>query len=190
MSIVRPLLLACLLLAVTACARSNRTEYFAAEGLAAPRTAAVLPLVNLTPQPQAGRIAGDVLAGELYGVAGLRFIERTAMQEALRNGEDDLEHVMDISVAQALGRKLGVQAVIYGSVTEFAYRRGLDQNPVVGLTVRMLDVDSGTVLWAATVSRTGSAPFPGGDSLNMTLQEACADMVKGLAARTARSNGN
>lgn len=189
MYIVRHSLLAILVVLVAGCARSNRTEYFSPQVLSIQRTAAVLPLVNLTPQPQAGRIAGDILAGELYGVQGLRFVERTAMQQALRAGEDDLEHVMDVSAAQTLGRKLGVQAVIYGSVTEFAYRRGLDQNPVVGLTVRMLDVESGTVLWAATVSRTGTAPFPGGDSLNMTMQEACAEVVKGLAIRTARQGG-
>lgn len=189
MKIYRILFLALLLIVVTACARSHRTEYFATAGFETDRSVAVLPLVNLTPQPQAGRIAGDVLAGELYGVEGMRFVERTAVQEALRTDDEDIEHVMDVSVAQAIGRKLGVQGVIYGSVTEYAYRRGLDQNPVVGITVRMLDVQSGAVLWAATVTRTGTAPFPGGDSLSKTLQEACADIVESLSThiKDARS---
>jgi len=144
------------------------------------RYVAVLPLVNLTTYPNAGRIVGDLLSTELYALTPFRLMERTEMLETLKGGEEDLDTVLDKTVALRIGKRLGVDTVIYGSVSEYHYKRGLDEAPVVGINVRMLDVESGKVLWAESRSATGGCPWPWGDSLNRLAQKVCHDMVSDM----------
>lgn len=176
---VRKILLLLLLVAVlTACSNSFRNTYIQSDKIEKRRTVAVLPLVNLTPHPQAGRIVGDILTTELYMVPQLQIIERTEMiDDLLADAEADVEFAMDKMVAKRAGEQLGVDAVVYGSVSEFRYKRGLDQSPAVGINVRMLDVTTGETLWASSSSLTGGCFFTCDDSLNRLAQKACHDIV-------------
>lgn len=141
------------------------------------RWVAVLPLVNLTSYPHAGRIVGDLLTTELYALTSFQIMERTKMLEKFRGTEDDLDQVLEKSVALKVGRSLGVDTVIYGSVTEYAYKRGLDEDPVVGINMRMLDVKEDRVLWAGSQSGVGGCFWLCEDSLNRLAQKVCHDMV-------------
>lgn len=141
------------------------------------RMVAVLPLVNLTSYPHAGRIVGDLLTTELYASTRFMIMERTAMLEALKGESSDLDEVMDRTVALKIGRDLGVDAVIFGSVTEYRYKRGLDEDPVVGINIRMLDVKSRDIIWAGSNSGAGGCFWFCEDSLNRLAQKVCRDMV-------------
>jgi curli biogenesis system outer membrane secretion channel CsgG len=141
------------------------------------RHAAVLPLVNLTSYPNAGRIVGDLLATELYALTDFRIMERTEMLETLKGAEEDLDQVLEKAVALKVGKSLGVDTVIYGSVTEYAYKKGLDEDPVVGINVRMLDVKTEKILWAGSKSGTGGCFWICEDSVNRLAQKVCHDMV-------------
>ncbi|MFW5487774.1 MAG: CsgG/HfaB family protein [Desulfovibrio sp.] len=167
---------------LTACTNSHRVNYVQSREISAhKRFVAVLPLVNLTSHPFAGRIVGDILSSELYAATSFTFMERTAMAEKIKGKDDDLEFVMDKAVAQRLGRELGVDTVVYGSVTEYRYKLGIDQDPVVGINLRLLDVGSGKVLWASSMSKTGGCWFICEDSLNRLAQDVCESMVKEMA---------
>lgn len=173
----------------TACSNSHRVEYVRGQEISAKtRFAAVLPLVNLTSHPYAGRIVGDLLSSELYAVTNFTFLERTAMAEKIKGKEDDLEYVMDKAVAQRLGRELGVDTVIYGSVSEYRYKLGIDQAPVVGINLRLLDVTSGNVLWASSMSQTGGCWFVCEDSLNRLAQDVCESMVSKMTGELRERN--
>lgn len=141
------------------------------------RLVALLPLVNLTSHPNAGRIVGDLLTTELYALSGFSIMERTEMLEMLKGDEDDLDAVLDKAVALKVGRKLKVDTVIFGSVSEYRYKRGLDEDPVVGINVRMLDVDTGKILWAGSNSGTGGCFWFCEDSLNRLAQKVCHDLI-------------
>lgn len=141
------------------------------------RNVAVLPLVNLTSYPNAGRIVGDLLTTELYALTSFRLMERTEMLEKLKGGEEDLDMVLDRTVALRIGRRLGVDTVVYGSVSEYRYKRGLDEDPVVGINVRMLDVPAEKMLWAESRSATGGCFWFCEDSLNRLAQKVCHGMV-------------
>ncbi len=163
---------------LTACTNSHRVDYVRGKEISAQkRYVAVLPLVNLTSHPYAGRIVGDILSSELYAATNFTFMERTAMAEKIKGKEDDLEYVMDKGVAQRIGRELGVDTVVYGSVSEYRYKLGIDQDPVVGINLRLLDVASGDVLWATSMSKTGGCWFVCEDSLNRLAQDVCQSMV-------------
>lgn len=169
------------------CVSSYHQRYVQPEKMAGKgRNVAVLPLVNLTSHPQAGRIVGDVLSTELYAVSGFHLMERTEMQERINASDDDVEAVMDKAVAQKLGKELGADLVVYGSVSEFRYKRGIDQSPAVGINLRMLDVNTGEVLWAASMSKTGGCFITCDDSLNRLAQVVCRDMVQAMLGAAQR----
>lgn len=144
------------------------------------RLTAVLPLVNLTSYPHAGRIVGDLLTTELYAVTDFIVMERTHMLEEFKGKEEDLNEVLDKAVALRVGKQLGVDTVIFGSVTEYRYKRGLDEDPVVGINIRMLDVNSEKILWAGSRSGTGGCFWFCEDSLNRLAQKTCHHLVAAM----------
>lgn len=171
-----------LMLFMTAC--SYEQSYVKGEDIRSKaRFVAVLPLVNLTSYPQAGRIVGDILTTELYAQTNFKIVERSSMIERLRGTSEDLDRAVDRAVALKAGRDLGVDTVIYGSVSEYRYKRGLDEDPVVGINILMLDVKTDRVLWAGSKSDTGGCFWFCEDSLNRLTQEICHDMVKTMLNR-------
>jgi len=173
------ILLMPLLLFTLSCAY-DQTFVRGADIHARARWVAVLPLVNLTSYPNAGRIVGDLLTTELYALTDFQLMERTDMLQKLKGKDEDIDEVIDRSAALKVGKELGVDTLIYGSVTEYRYKRGLDEDPVVGLNIRMLDIGTGDVLWAGSESRTGGCFWMCEDSVNRLAQEACHDMVRAM----------
>ena len=176
-----------LIMILAGCSGSYMKGYVQPQGIASEaRHAAVLPLVNLTTTPNAGRMVGDLLSTELYSSTKFQIMESTEMLKRVKGNNDDLEFVMEDAVAQKLGISLGVDTVIYGSVSEYQYKRGVNQSPTVGINLRMIDVSSGKVLWASSVSKSGGCFFGCTESLNSVAQEALAEMVTSMAAAPAQ----
>lgn len=178
-------IIAVLLLSVavflSGCASSYSTAYVQPKSITAKkRHIAILPLVNNTSYPRAGQSVGDILTTELYATKRFTIMERTALKSAIRGNVSDLAQVIDKSVAIQAGKKLGVDTVVYGSVTEYRYKRGLDQSPAVGVNLRMVDVDTGTVMWASSMSKAGRCFFTCEDSLNRISQMVCRSMVEDM----------
>ena len=142
------------------------------------RWVAILPLVNLTSHPNAGRIVTDLLSTEIYATTDFQVMEQTEMLSKFKGKETDLEEVLEKAVALKVGKSLGVDTIIFGSVSEFRYKRGLDEDPVVGINIRMLDVKNDRVLWAGSKSSTGGCFWLCEDSLNRLAQKVCNDLVK------------
>lgn len=142
------------------------------------RWVAILPLVNLTSHPNAGRIVSDLLSTEIYATTDFQIMEQTEMLEKFKGKETDLDEVLEKAVALNVGKSLGVDTVIFGSVTEFRYKRGLDEDPVVGINIRMLDVKNDRILWAGSKSSAGGCFWLCEDSLNRLAQKVCNDLVK------------
>ena len=171
------LILFCLLL-LSNLSCSFRQDFVQGEEIRArARKVAVLPLINLTTYANAGRIVGDLLVTELYAETDFVIMEQTAMLKKLKGTKDDLDQVMDKAVALFVGKLLNVDTVIYGSVTEYRYKRGLDEDPVVGINLRMLDIETKQVLWAGSQSSAGGCFWFCEDSLNRLAQTICHDMV-------------
>jgi hypothetical protein len=63
---------------------------------------------------------------------------------------------VDRETLKMVGERLGVQAVILGSVDEYS-GRGTGRGNVVSIAVRMLDTSSGIVLWQAKTTAVGSS---------------------------------
>ena len=172
----RSLLLLWSLVSIVSC--SYQEEYVKGKEIhARARWVAVLPLVNLTSHPNAGRIVSDLLTTALYSNTDFQIMEQTEMLEKLKGKEEDLDQVLDKTVAYKVGEALGVDTVIFGSVTEYRYKRGLDEDPVIGVNIRMLDVKNNRILWVGSKSGTGGCFWFCEDSLNRLAQKVCHDLV-------------
>ncbi|MBD3161134.1 MAG: hypothetical protein GF328_03440 [Candidatus Latescibacteria bacterium] len=117
---------------------------------------AVVPLENLSQDQGAGARATRILVNELLAVRAFAVTEPGEVSQqlgrlgTLRAGELPKEQI------GALGEALGVQALILGSVGESGTSRtaGRATNTVT-LVLRMVDIETGTTVWSATVTEDG-----------------------------------
>lgn len=119
-------------------------------------TVAVLPLQNFSNDRQAGVRATRLLITELLSTGAVDVVEPGEVQAALdrtarRQGAPSTEEILE------LGRSLGVQGIIVGSVTQSeSLRSGTVSIPVVTLDVHMLETETGSSVWAVTHTEKGS----------------------------------
>jgi TolB-like protein len=116
-------------------------------------TWAVLPIVNYTETPQAG-LAAEAITQSLLTSAGFTHVTRypanlnrdTLVEPSERSASDK---------ALDWARKEHVKYAVSGAVEEWRYKVGVDGEPAAGMTLQVIDVQSGAVVWSATGNRTG-----------------------------------
>ena len=139
-----------------------------------------------------GEAAGDMLGQELLA-RGADIVERQRLEAVLRERSLSAEGILDPSTVKQVGKILGVDAIIVGTVTNYspgqsylvysggagtlvgatvtpiAGRSVYSQGPAggipgsdvvtsaasVGLVARMVDVETGSVLWSARMTYEG-----------------------------------
>lgn len=162
---------------LASCASVHSSEWRAGGGgLAAVKSTAVLPLENLTSMPDAGRIVADVLSTEL-AARKLDVVDRGKSEGSLSQVDLVPGATIDRLAAMRLGEILGVDTVLYGSVSE-ARQANPGNGPrkaVVGLSIRLVDVKSGAHLLAG--SYTASS---GDESITAAARAAAAEVGKAV----------
>ena len=85
---------------------------------------------------------------------------------------------------QELGTKAEVQAVFEGSILTYEMTRiGQNQYPLISVELRMLDAQTGRLVWSMTLARKGGPGFPFfGFGQTRTLPELAAKVVDELVA--------
>lgn len=117
---------------------------------------AVLPLVNNTSTPYAGNRAQQQLAA-LLGASGVRQVliapsfQQTSAPLPIGSGSGNQQS----SLEWARGHH--ARYALVGSVDEWHYKIGLEGQPAVGFTLRLVDLESGTTIWSGAASATGNA---------------------------------
>ena len=113
----------------------------------------LLPVANYAETPQAGERVEALLETVLHG-EGVANLDRYPPLK-----EDDTHLIM--SERQRYEESLGwargqhYDYAVTGSVEEWRYKSGLDGDPAVGLTIRVVQPGNGRVLWSASGTRTG-----------------------------------
>lgn len=112
----------------------------------------LLPIENYSQTPQAGErteaIARTLLAKRGLKVAGYP-------QPAGNGGLPVLDEQQRYRKAYDWAKAQGFRYAVTGSVEEWHYKSGLDGEPAVGLSLRVIDVQSGATLWSASGANTG-----------------------------------
>lgn len=113
----------------------------------------LLPIVNLSENPQADGQARTLLETRLR-TRGVAEVAAYAPVQAvsLRKLLDPVGQQQD---ALQWARKSGYRYGLSGTINEWNYRSGADREPVVGINLKLIDIQSSEVLWQASAARTG-----------------------------------
>ena len=111
----------------------------------------LLPMVNYSQTPQAGERAEQILLSVLSeeGIQP-RVYPLPAEQDLMML--DDRKRFDD---ALSWAGTQSFDYLISGSVEEWQYKNGLDGEPAVGISLRVLDPKTGQVLWSNSGARAG-----------------------------------
>lgn len=149
-------------------------------------TVAVMPFANLTDQNKAHERVRDVFINALLASSPIyvlppgevaRGISRTQVADSASPSVED---------AQKLGATLGADAIITGVVKEYGeMRSGTAQANVIAVSLRMMEVQTGKVVWAASATKGGIKTKDrllggGGQPMNQVTEEAVRELVNQL----------
>ncbi len=139
-----------------------------------PRSAqwGVVPMVNYSQTPQAGERSEQILLSVLssHGLKPRVYPASTHGEQALMDDNERLAGALEWARQQKL------DYVVSGSVEEWQYKNGLDGEPAVGISLRVLDASNGQVLWSKSGARAGWSR----ESLAGTAQKVLDTLVGAL----------
>lgn len=131
----------------------------------------VLPFTNTTETPLAGQRA-EMLASSLLIAENIGEISSYPLdtRETLFTASNEVK-IREEALAWA--RKQGVRYAMTGEVFEWRYKVGVDGEPAVGISLRVIDVPTGKTLWAGAASKSGWHR----DSLGMIAQGVLGRLI-------------
>ncbi|MFV1951831.1 MAG: GNA1162 family protein [Nitrospinota bacterium] len=122
------------------------------------KSIAVMPFNNLSNKKDADRIVRNIFIAELFKNRSFRVeefgnIRRFLIQQRVKSIND-----IDTRKIKILGQRLGVDAIIAGTVEEYSdgMKGDMSSVPVIAISARMIDTDSGKILWMSHQRRTGN----------------------------------
>lgn len=148
---------------------------------------AVMPFQGVSESPGSGLIVADILANQLYALGKYVLVTPELVATRMANQEGEVLSPKDVGVL------VGAPYILTGRVTEYTYKSGVGEHPVVGITARLIDTATGSVLWSATRARTGGGNWFQEDSLSRLSTKTCQDLAHSLSgffkeyARTAHN---
>jgi len=113
----------------------------------------LLPSINNTETPQAGARLDSITASLLrvHGVSNLTVYNNNSQNEGIFELADRRSQEKALGLAKSSGAKYAVA----GSVDEWRYKVGLDGEPAAGISLNIIDLNSGQVVWSGTAAQTG-----------------------------------
>jgi TolB-like protein len=157
-----------LLLLLTGCSslQTSGTNY----SLSGKERWAMLPMVNNTDTPQAG-LRAEAIVHTLMLNRGLKSLDLYPVE--LNNDtlfEPSERKVVDKTREWAKAQ--GIRYVLTGSVEEWHYKVGVDGEPAVGLTLKVIDLTTNQVVWSAVGAKSGWS--------RSALSAVAQDLARGL----------
>ncbi len=115
----------------------------------------ILPVANNSETPLAGERV-EAMLDTVLRKGGVAQLDRYPPAK-----EDDTHLVTSdrqrYEAAFEWARNAKYDYAVAGSVEEWRYKSGLDGEPAIGLSLRVVEVATGRVLWAGTGTKTGGA---------------------------------
>jgi len=179
------LLLAAFFLSV-ACAGTGEKYHNADMDFGAVQSVAVMPFVNLSRDQMAGERVRDVFMTSLLATEGVYVIPAGEVAKGI--GIAGLTNPLAPSKEDVMkfGSVVKVDAVITGVLREYGeVRSGSSASNVISLSLQMMEIQTGKVIWAASVTKGGITLKDrllggGGDPLNDVTKEAVDELIKKL----------
>ncbi|WP_167143462.1 penicillin-binding protein activator LpoB [Pseudomonas sp. OTU750018] len=167
---IRCLALMAVALLVTGCSSFTRE---ASEALPRDAQWGLLPLINYSQAPQAGERSEHILLS-VMAEEGLRPRLYPVVTQDEMPLLDDRER---FNQALAWARQENLDYVVSGSVDEWQYKSGLDGEPAVGISLQIIEPNSGRVVWSSSGARAGWSR----ESLAGTAQKVLRELIGDLS---------
>ncbi|MCO6426844.1 penicillin-binding protein activator LpoB [Nitrosomonas communis] len=135
----------------------------------------ILPFQNYSQTPRAGEQVEEMLA-TLLRIRGVPQIEMYQQQDENKNSWPELNDRKRQEDALSLAIKDNASYAVAGSVDEWQYKLGVGSEPAVGLTIRIIEIPSGKVIWSASGARSGWST----ESLSGTAQKLLRDLTSSI----------
>ncbi len=116
------------------------------------KSVAILPLENLTDNPEADEIIRDYIKQELKGKGWVLVARDADIERFLAKRRIRYTGAITRLAVREMGKKLGVDAVVVGSVLYYTKMR---DKIIVGVGLRVLSTADGSILWAENLTYTG-----------------------------------
>ena len=119
---------------------------------------AVLPFANNSSDKYAPERARDVTITQVLQLGLFDTVEKVLVDNVMYEEGVESDGPIDPLTLKRMGQRLNTQAVILGTVdlAEFA-RTGASNYPVMALTLRLIEVNSGLILWQASGNFSGDS---------------------------------
>lgn len=149
---------------------------------------AVLPFDNLSGDRQAGHRAARITVTALLATGAVDVVEIGEVEAALVRLGVQPQRAVVLSSDQvvALGREVGAQAVLAGTVTESSnHRSGAVSMPVVTIDLHLIETETGVTVWAVTRTEKGSTFSArvlgaGGEAISDTTRRCVGELLETL----------
>ena len=169
------LALALIVLIAGGCRSAQQTNFLHQNAdLGAIKKVAVLPFDNLTSERSASEKVQKIFYLELLSLDVFTVAEPGEVTKVLRGAGSDALGPADY---QRIGKELGIDAVVVGTVVDFAEgRTGTTPTPEVTIQLRMIETTSGSTIWSAGKTRSGAGVTTrlfgvGGESLTEAARQ-------------------
>lgn len=116
------------------------------------KNVAILPLENLSEDSAATGMIGEFIKKELSSKGWVHVKEKDAVEQFLARRRVRYTGGITRVLAREMGKTLGVDAILVGSINQFSDIMGRAN---VGVTVRLVGTDDGNIIWADTLSYSG-----------------------------------
>ena len=169
---IKKIVVFCLFFAMTSC--SHRIPLAEFPQIERDASWAQLPIINLTEVPHAGKRVSSILSSELHRkkISGIKLypIEKSVKDYSPNKMKPTLsEKSQDWALSQ------GARYAISGTIEEWYYRVGIDGEPVVSLSLNIVDLWNGDIIWSQSDSEVGRT--------QQTLAEVSQTMIHKMLSR-------
>lgn len=150
-----------IIIVISGCSRATIRYINPAANFSYIKKVAVLPFNNLSDDRYAGERVRNSLVVDLMSRGVFDVIEQGEVTRVLgaifreAGVEEGRAVQVDSETIKMIGEKLGVQAIILGSVDEYSGGGGYGGSSIVSVAIRMLDTSSGIILWQVKATETG-----------------------------------
>jgi curli biogenesis system outer membrane secretion channel CsgG len=109
---------------------------------------------RITRPMNAGSIMADIFAEHLLGSGLYEVVERRKVVQWMQDFEIDANELFAADNINTMQQVLNIDGLVVGVVTEYGDWRGkLNWGGVVGFSARLVQIDSGSLIWAASANR-------------------------------------
>jgi len=144
---------------------------------------AVMPLENFTSDEYAGEKIRRIVITELL-LRGIDVVEPGEVTRVLKDSSAKSLSSVRAADMQSIGKTLGVDAVMTGSVEAFGMSKGISVTyPEVSIHLILLEVSTGNIIWSVQYTSGGASFWTRHfGSEGITLSEAARKAVKEAVA--------